>query len=98
MNEEFKAWLETRPQCIRDAAALYPPGICFPIDGTPYYVISYAEAKGEFSGVHASTTDPRDDYQTALATREFICIHTLNDALMHVAIDKLQRVIGGPVQ
>lgn len=75
MNKEIlpvnalEAWLEGRPQVVKDMARKYPPGARFKIHGKVVWVIAY----NEDGGLCVTETDPRENYDCAVFTREPLC-------------------------
>jgi hypothetical protein len=70
---EFLAWYETRPEPIQRLIRSYPAGVGMSIDGRTAWVVSYCETEGGDPGVMFSHTDPRSDYEGAMAARFFVC-------------------------
>jgi hypothetical protein len=68
-DETFEEWVATRPQIIKDLAALYPPGALLLIQKKQLYVLGYTES----GGLLVSETDPCEEYARAVETRQLLC-------------------------
>jgi len=75
VEKEFAQWLTTRPANVQEFAKKYSfrPGDSIADGGVRYWFLGYSEVEGGGVGLIVSTTDPCEDYDTAVATREFIC-------------------------
>lgn len=69
-EKALEAWIASRPECVRQLAARFPPGdrIEGP-SGTIYYIIGYTED----DMLIVSPVKPWEDYDAALANKHYIC-------------------------
>lgn len=72
-DRQLKEWLKDRPFVVRRLANRYPPGSMI----GDKYVVSY----NENGTVGVSSTNPAEDYEQAVDTREYVC-PTCVDSLM----------------
>jgi hypothetical protein len=75
--DQFSAWLDTRPDVVKELAITVPPRSYLVIDGSQYWVCGYTE---EDSFI-ISGTDPAEDYETAMENREYIHADHVRDFL-----------------
>lgn len=81
-EEVASDWLATRPKCIQELFAEFPPCTVIEIDGISHYVISYEEGESESdNGLGISTTSPLDNYEKAVADRQYIHASHVRDFL-----------------
>lgn len=61
-------WLADRPECVRRLAEEFPIGVAFLVGDSCYYLIGYTES----DILICSKTDPRTNYDVAIANPEYI--------------------------
>jgi len=66
--DPWEEWVKTRPKVVQDLARKYPFGSHFHVKETIYYLLGY----NENGMLIVSTTDPKKDYDLAIATKELI--------------------------
>lgn len=69
----MKEWLATRPESVQRLAAEFPAGSSFSHEGTRYWIIGWTES----DLLIISTTSPHQDYEKAVATKEYCHAHCL---------------------
>jgi hypothetical protein len=73
-TELMKEWIETRPPEIKALIVRFPPGTAITVNNQLLYVVGYAEGNGSNeNSLIVSRTSPADDYDLAVATREYVC-------------------------
>ena len=78
----FEDWIATRPGCIQELAARFPPRteLLLP-DGATVYVVGYAEMEDADPWLHISEVDPLEDYERSVATMELVCADCFQEAV-----------------
>lgn len=67
------AWLQTRPECIRQLAARFPAGSRLSFEGAWWWVIGW----NEDDMVLMTPLDPSEDYDAAVEAIQPICVRHL---------------------
>lgn len=70
-EQVMKEWLESRPIIVQELAERFPPSSIVIVNNEPFYVVGYTE--GEQADLIVSRTNPNEDYEKAVATRERVC-------------------------
>lgn len=69
MMNNLEEWIASRPPAVQVLARKYPPGTKFKIHEQELYVVGFSEQ----GHILVSETDPRKDYEKAVATRGPVC-------------------------
>ncbi len=73
-DDEYEAWLATRPPHVAKLARRFKPGTRIVTHKGPVFVVGYAQEKdGSVAVLLTSETDPFEDYDKAIETRQCIC-------------------------
>lgn len=79
---EFQAWIDSRPQAVKDLVAEFPPGLMVETDEGRFYLLGYTEN----DRLIVSRISPSDDHEASVASREHLCAQHLRDFLRDQAI------------
>ena len=75
-------WLNTRPPAIKALAEQFPPGSAVTVNNEVFFIIGYTEGK-EKSDLIVSKLNPVEDYEEAVATREYVCADCVKRMGLH---------------
>jgi hypothetical protein len=64
-----EAWIASRPPVVRDLARRFPAGSAVMIRGKQFYIIGYTDD----DMLLVSETDPFQDYDKAVLSKECVC-------------------------
>ena len=73
IQNALQAWLDTRPERVRRLAAEFPLRTLVNMRGVLFFVIGYTED----DSLIVSQTDPSDNYDAAMADRQYVCAEHL---------------------
>lgn len=73
----FRAWYESRPECVKKLIIEYPPMSKVTIHNKHYWVFGYTED----NKLIISKINPSEDYENAIKqkNRKYICISHFNE-------------------
>jgi hypothetical protein len=68
-EEQWEAWIASRPPCVQKLARQFPITTTVEIDGTLHYLIGYTEN----NMLILTPINPVDDYEQAHAEKIYVC-------------------------
>lgn len=73
MKASYEQWLSTRPVCVQEMAAKWPPSRRISIRGVIHYVLGYTEEGDDRCGLWVTPINPWKNYNIAVARKVLIC-------------------------